>query len=106
MVEVVSVGDRDHLTGTGPHFLKRPGLTGLIGPLQMLSQAYISRYSTLFLCQVPVSVVGTVLEVAEDGHGHVEAGELLPAHRAEPERSNYSPEVPPYVPTLSPSWHL
>jgi len=34
--------------------------------------------------QVPVSVVSPVLKVAEDGHGHVQAWELLPAHWAEP----------------------
>lgn len=112
MVEVVSVGDRDHLRlvpdqpyasphirshGTFEASLSEETVDSLdlvpaLGSRHFWQESgsflaaslIIKLYSDAMSPQVPVSVVGTILEVAEDGHGHVEAGELLPAHRAEP----------------------
>lgn len=112
MVEVVSVGDRDHLRlvpdqpyasphvrshGTFEASLPEETVDSLdlvpaLGSRHFWQESgsflaaslVIKLYSDAMGPQVPVSVVGTILEVAEDRHGHVEAGELLPADRAEP----------------------
>ena len=50
----------------------------------ILTSLIMELYSDAMSSQIPVSVVCTIFEVAENGHRHVQTGELFPAHRAEP----------------------
>lgn len=112
MVEVVGVCDRDHLRLVADQPYASPHLRSdspLVSPLPeeavnsldlvpalgsrhfwqksgsfLAASLVIKLYSDAMSPQVPVRVVRTVLKVAEDGHGHVQAGELLSANGTEP----------------------
>jgi len=112
MVEVVSVSDRDHLRlvshqpYASPHvrshrtfkasFSKKTvdslNLVPALGSRHfwqksgsfLAASLIMELYSDAMSSQIPVSVVCTIFEVAENGHRHVQTGELFPAHRAEP----------------------